>query len=409
MGKPAWQADNKVGEGIVQKVNDWKPSMNWADLIFVTDNTHPVRELTPYFKAGYPIFGPSFEASKLELDREVGQRAFHHAGMATMGGETFTDYNKAIEYVKSTMGRYVSKPSGDADKALSYVSKSPQDMVFMLERWKKLGKTKQPFILQEFNPGIEMAVGGWFGPNGWSKNFLENFEHKKLMPGDLGVNTGEQGTVMRYVKDSKLVDMCLKPLTYMLQNMNYRGYLDVAVMINDKGIPLPLEFTARPGWPCFVIQTALHEGDPAQWMLDSLHGKDTLKVSTDIATGVVVSIPDYPYGIKAIAEVSGFPIYAPDHLLTNGVHLCEVKRGVAPFSEGGKVRDKEMYVTAGNYTYVATGTGDTVKQSSKRAYRVIDQVELPNSPGYRIDIGDRLENQLPKLQKMGFAEGWTYE
>jgi len=51
----------------------------------------------------------------------------------------------------------------------------------------------------------------------------------------------------------------------------------------------------RPGWPLFQIQQALHKGDPAEWMLDLLDGKDTLKVSKDIACGVVVSIPDYPY------------------------------------------------------------------------------------------------------------------
>ena len=45
------------------------------------------------------------------------------------------------------------------DKSLSYVSKSPEDMVFMLGRWKKRSTLKGKFILQDFIPGIEMAVG----------------------------------------------------------------------------------------------------------------------------------------------------------------------------------------------------------------------------------------------------------
>ena len=91
----------------------------------------------------------------------------------------------------------LSKPSGDVeDKALSYVSKSPADMVYMLERWKKAQKHKSPFILQEFVDGIELAVGGWFGPGGFNEGWCENFEFKKLMPDDLGPATGEQGTVL---------------------------------------------------------------------------------------------------------------------------------------------------------------------------------------------------------------------
>ena len=76
-------------------------------------------------------------------------------------------------------------------------------MVYMLEKWKRLGKQRD-FHLQEFIPGIEMGVGGWFGPNGWVSGWEENWEFKKLMDGDKGVATGEQGTVLRYVTRSKL-------------------------------------------------------------------------------------------------------------------------------------------------------------------------------------------------------------
>jgi phosphoribosylamine---glycine ligase len=400
---------NKVGDGIVPKVQEWKSSMKWADLVFLTDNISCLKELEPYRKAGYPIFGPSYEAAKLELDREMGQEAFKKAGIKVMDSTEFDNYDDAIKHVLKTMDRYVSKPSGDADKALSYVSKSPADMIFMLQRWKQMGKNKAPFILQKFNPGIEMAVGGWFGPAGWSKWFCENFEHKKLMAGDNGQNTGEMGTCLRYVKDSKLAEEMLKPLTSMLHKIGYTGYLDVAVIIDGDGKPWPLEFTCRPGWPCFVIQTALHNGDPAEWMLDLLQGRDTLQVNDEIATGVVVAIPDFPYGNKPKEEVTGFPIYGVDHMLTEDIKLCEVMRGVAPLEVDGKITNAEMYVTAGDYVLVAAGTDYTVEGSAKRAYRAIKKAEIPNSPMWRIDIGKRLKEQLPALQDHNYATSWKYE
>jgi len=89
--------------------------------------------------------------------------------------------------------------------------------------------------------------------------------------------------------------MVLEPLEPELIRQGYTGYIDVSVMIDKKGTPWPLEFTCRPGWPLQQILQCLHTGDPAQWMLDALHGHDSLKVKSDIATGVVMAIPDFPY------------------------------------------------------------------------------------------------------------------
>ena len=63
------------------------------------------------------------------------------AGLRTMGGEVFHSYKDAENYVINSPARYVSKPNGDLAKELSYVSKGPADMVFMLRRWARTGKT----------------------------------------------------------------------------------------------------------------------------------------------------------------------------------------------------------------------------------------------------------------------------
>ena len=196
-----------------------------------------------------------------------------------------------------------------------------------------------------------MAVGGWFGLGGFSKNFCENWEFKKLMNDDLGVATGEQGTIVRYTEESKLADKVLKPLEEYLYALGYTGYIDVNCIVDEKGTPWPLEFTMRPGWPLFQIQQALHRGDPAEWMLDLLNGKDTLRVSKEIACGVVISIPDYPYSRLTKKECSGYPLWGIDQQdATTNIHLSEVQIGKAPNMEGDKVKlDTSMYVTAGDY------------------------------------------------------------
>ena len=400
---------NWIGTGLVPRVREWEPHMDWADLIFLTDNVKHLDKLAYYFNRGYPIFGPTWEAANLELDRQAGVEAFESVGIKTIPGQEFKSYAAAISYVKQNPEkRFVSKPNGDADKALSYVSKNSADMIFMLEKWSKSNSLKGSFIIQEFIPGMEMAVGGWFGPHGFNKYVLENWEFKKLMNDDKGVATGEQGTVMRYVTESLLAEEVLYPLEPILHKMGYVGYVDINCMIAKDGTPYPLEFTNRPGWPLFNIQQALHKGDPAQWMLDLINGKDTLKVHEKIATGVVMSQPDYPYYHLPIEEVTGIPVYGVDDSTKPWLHPCEIMAGTAPCLEDGKIVNKKMWVTAGSYIIVCSGIGKTVEESKEAAYKIVDKISFPNSPMYRTDIGCRLEKQLPKLQAMGYCEGMVF-
>jgi phosphoribosylamine--glycine ligase len=144
------------------------------------------------------------------------------AGLNIIPGVEFHDYDAAARFVEKNPQYLVSKPSGDADKALSYVAPNAAALLYMFERWARNEKyvrdaKKHGFILQEKKTGCEMAVGGWFGPDGWSRYFYENFEFKKLMAGDLGPNTGEMGTLSMYVKKSKLADIALKPMTKALR------------------------------------------------------------------------------------------------------------------------------------------------------------------------------------------------
>ncbi len=394
-----------IGRGLVQVVDAYEPWMRWADLVFMCDNTKYTYDLDKNWRPrGAKIVGATVETAKWEIDRTYGMGIFKKAGISLPPYKEFSDYDKAIAYVKKEDKRYVSKPCGEVeDKALSYCAKSPADMVYMLQRWKKLGKHKQPFILQEFIPGIEMAVGGWFGPHGFNAGWCENFEFKKLMNDDMGVATGEQGTILRYCRKSSLAKQVLAPLADQLLRAGYVGYVDVNCIIADDGTPWPLEFTMRPGWPTFNIQQALHKGDPVEWLLDLWNGKDAKTFDLEnVAAGVVVSMPDYPYSHATRKEVVGIPIYGLDAEAWSHVHPCEMMMGEAPM-EQAPYANLPMMVTAGDYVLVMSATGQDVQSATKAAYRRLDKLSLPNSPMWRTDIGRRLRRQLPELHRMGYA------
>lgn len=388
-----------IGRGILDIVSDWRDHIDWADIIYLADNTKYLPQLDTLRAQGKLIIGATEKSAKWENDRQTGQDIFEKCDIDTIPSESFDNYDSAIEYVKKTGGRLVSKPCGDAAKELSYVSKTPEDMVFMLQKWKKLGE-KCDIIIQKFVPGIEMAIGGWFGPHGFNKGWLENFEFKKLMNDDIGVNTGEMGTVMRYVKNSKLADEMLVPIENELKKTGHTGYVDVAVIIDEKGKPWPLEFTMRPGYPTFSIQQELHDGDCADWLLDLAEGCDENDIIYDtVSAGIVLAIPDFPYNTYSMEKVCGIPIYGLEYPIESCYHPCEVMAGV----------DKECFDTAGQYAIVVTGTGETIKDATESAYKSLSKIIIPGGSMYRTDIGKRLKKQLPKLQKYGYAKGFSYE
>lgn len=391
-------------------VNDWRDHMQWArdGLIFMTANNRYLTEMDRYREFGFRnIFGPTAASARLEIERSAGQEA-----MAAIGGnippyQMFDSLQDAETFARKADRAYVFKPLGsDDDKSLTYVSKDQADLVGWLQRQMKLGKKlKGKAMLQEkIDRMAEIGVSGWMGPEGFLPDkYQVCFEFKPLHAGDIGMNTGEQGSVCAYTDQDKLAEEMLLPMEPILRTLGHVGDFAVGAMIGTDGQAHFLEFTARCGYPAWWIQTASHKGDPVAWMKDLTEGKDSLKVTNDVAIGVVCSQPCYPFDMASPEQVEGIPMRGADLPGTLAyIHLVEAMLGTGPVMEGDKVVDQEVVQTAGEYPLVVTGLGKTVSKARKRVYDAIDTVHFPDM-GFRNDIGTRLEKELPKLHKAGFA------
>ena len=401
-----------VGEGFnaLNKIEgSFLPSLKWADLVFCTGNDQFIPKLDQARMQGIQVFAPSSRSTKLEVERAEGMEFLQKRGIEVPEYEEFGNLREAEAFQRKTEERFVFKTLGsEEDKSLSYVGKTAADMVARLMRWQKLGMAaKGQVMLQKFIDGIEFGVSRWVGADGFIGLYNEHFEHKKLLSGDCGPNCGEAGTVQKYAEESQLGEMILAPLEDDLVRMGHLGDIAVNCIIDDAGKPWPLEFTCRAGWPAFNIMLATHQGDPCEWMLDACNGKDTLKVSTAIAAGVVISQPDYPYSRKTKAETVDIPIYGVTDKNKRHIAPQSVKMARLPQMIDGKVRDEPMWATCGDYIAVVTGVAKSVSKACERSYKVIDELHVPNLM-YRDDIGEGLEESIPKLQKHGFAEGFVY-
>lgn len=405
----------RSGEGFkgLKIVDDWRPHMAWAreGLILTTGNYKFMDELDRYRDLGFKIFSPTKASAELEIKRGVGMKAMKAAGIDIPPYQTFDTLEAAEQFARKSDECWVFKTMGDEDdKSLSYVSCDPADMVGWIRQKIARGmKLRGPCMLQQkIDMLAELGVSGWFGPDGFLPSKWQScWEHKKLLNDEKGPNCGEAGTVCQYVDKDKLADEMLIPMVDTLKKMGHRGDFAIGAGIDQKGKAWPFEFSARLGWPAFFIQVASHKGDPAQWMRDLLDSKDSLKVSSDVAIGVVIGQPMYPYEKSPPELVEGNPIQI-DPKEEDGVHPVSVMIGKGPVLEGGKIVDRPSYQTTGEYVMCCTGLGATVSKARDKVYKVVEAVKVPNAI-YRTDIGLKLEEPLPKLHKFGYSIPMEFE
>lgn len=254
------QGEKDVGLGFFEKVDDWEPLKDWADVI-VFDDIGFGNKADQLRSEGKFVVGGSPYTDKLELDREFGQSELNSIGVDVLPSWNFTSFDEAIEFVKKNPDRYVLKPSGKAqsEKELLFIGQEAdgKDILQVLEHYKaNWSKKIKEFQMQKFAEGVEIAVGAFFNGKDFVMPVCVNFEHKRLFPGELGPSTGEMGTAILWTKDNPVFERTLLKTKERLASSKYVGYVDINCIANSKGI-WPLEWTCydeltqiltRTGW-----------------------------------------------------------------------------------------------------------------------------------------------------------------
>ena len=395
-----WIADKserEVGDGFVPKVPEWKPHVDWADVI-VFDDVEYGEECEALRKKGKAVIGGTAYTDRLENDRDFGQNEMKAAGMTVLPSWDFDSFDAAIEFVKATPDRYVVKPNGEAqnEKVLSYVGQDDdgKDVVAMLTFYKRgWGKKIKGFQVQKYASGVEVAVGAWFNGKDFVLPACVNFEHKRLFNDEIGPSTGEMGTSMFWSNENTLVRETVLRFRERLEAVGYVGYFDVNCIASSRGI-VPLEVTSRFGYPTIDIQM---DGVLSPWgeFLAALARGEPygLRTKRGFQVGVVVAVPPYPF-----EDPKAFRKYAEDAVvlwrreLPEGVHPCDIRRT----AEGDW-----LLTGSSGYALVVTGTASTMVDARREAYNRVKAVLIPNM-FYRTDIGERWVRDGDLLRSWGY-------
>lgn len=388
----------EIGDGFVEKVDGWEKEVAWADII-VFDDVLGHGTMAKRLRAqGKVVIGGTPYTDMLEDDRAFGQEELKKAGITTIPSWNFTSFDDAIELVQKNPGKYVIKPSGEAQniKKLLFVGEEEdgKDILMVLEAYKKFWSKKiKEFQIQKKISGVEVAVGAFFDGKEFIYPININFEHKKMFPGNIGPSTGEMGTTMFWSEPNRLFNLTLKKMEAKLAEEGYVGYIDLNCIVNSNGI-YPLEFTSRFGYPTIFIQQEGIINPIGQFFYELATGqKPKLKTKSGFQVGVRIIVPPYPFDDDETFESNSkdAAIFFKKPNGKEGYHFEDVKQ----------VNDQWFVTGNSGVVMVAVGTGQTMKQAQHQAYMRVRNVMIPNMY-YRTDIGNRWFEDSDKLHNWGY-------
>lgn len=336
-------------------------------------------------KAGVPIYGAGRLNDKLELDRSFGMKVAKAARLKVPQFESFSSWDKAIDFVKNNKKKWVFKPADNKSPMFTYVSEG-EEIVDMLGYFRSLWPNAD-FILQEKIDGTEISTEAWYVNGELVPNSINStIETKRLMDGDKGPQTGCMTSVVWFYKGKpKIYFHTLGKLEKFLKRNRYSGPLDMNCIFMEDG-PYFLELTSRFGYN--AIYAALnHLPELSPLLADLARGKPPkIKPLTGYSAAIRISIPPYPQDVDA-SKTAGRPIRGIDSL--KNVFLLDAK-----FTD--------RLVTAGVDGVVCevTAYNDELDALESEIYQKVEQIKIPDKQ-FRSDGIQVAKNRIEALKGWG--------
>ena len=335
-------------------------------------------------KEGYPVVGASAWGDQIELDRPYGNKVMKIAGIGTPRNHVFKDYPSAIRFVEDTNKPYVYKPSGNQPTTTTYVARTPDDLIGMLEFYSDI---KEEFELQEIVKGIEISTEIWF--NGKDVvNVNHTMEEKALMEGGIGPKTGCMGAVVWQGHTAcRLYKEGIGKLVPALRKVDYRGPIDLNTIVTEDKL-YALEFTPRFGYDAIFALREGYLGKVNDWLYGVASGV-TKGLRFKPGFGIGVSFVVEPYPMADVKED-----YSKD-ILIQGISNQNLKH-LWPYDMYKKGNSYACAGVGGNIG-VVSAQGDSVREARRRAYRTLSNLIIPDVM-YRRDIGQHVDNDIIQLR-----------
>ncbi len=226
------------------------------DLIVVGPEKPLVDGLVDYLENfKIKVFGPNKVASQLEGSKIFTKKLCEKFQIPTAKFGIFKDKDSAKEFLKETNFPTVVKADNLASGKGVYICNRENEAIIAIDEIfdGKFGEASN-LLIEEFLEGEEMSFFTIHDGNTF-KSFETAQDHKRVLEGDRGKNTGGMGAYSpsRLINEelkNKIINKIIKPTLMGLGELGtkYKGFLYTGLMI-VKNEPFLIEYNVRMGDP----------------------------------------------------------------------------------------------------------------------------------------------------------------
>ncbi|GIR30464.1 MAG: phosphoribosylamine--glycine ligase [Candidatus Neomarinimicrobiota bacterium] len=362
---------------LIQKLN--------IDLIIIGPEKPLVNGLVDYLEENkIKVFGPKKIASQLEGSKIFTKKLCEKYKIPTANFGVFENVAKSLSFLKHCNFPIVVKADGLAAGKGVYICETFENSKTAVEEIfdGKFGKAKE-VLIEEFLEGEEMSFfiisdGKTF------KKFGSAQDHKRVLEGDKGKNTGGMGAyspsrLENELLDKKIIEKIIEPTIKGLNDLktNFIGFLYAGLMI-IKDEPFLIEYNVRMGDPeCQTILPRLKT--------------DFLKVINSCVEKNLDSIDlewDDRKSICIVLCSKGYPDQYENDVEIKKLNEIKLQENNYIFHAGTKIKNSKIYSNGGRVLNFVTKSKN-LKESRNSLVEIINNLNWKN--GYfRKDIGFRI-------------------
>ncbi|MDQ7003974.1 MAG: phosphoribosylamine--glycine ligase [Ghiorsea sp.] len=332
----------------------------------------------------FAVFGPDQAAAELEGSKSFSKALMDEAGVPTAFFETHTDPKQAEAYIRKIGAPIVIKASGLAAGKGVIIAHTEEEAIAAsndMLAGNSFGDAGSQVVIEEFLEGEEASClfivsGDTILPLASSQ------DHKALLDGDNGPNTGGMGAYspapcVTPEVEQEVLNTIAKPIIAALKKRgaNFIGTLYAGIMLTNKGIKT-LEFNVRFGDP---------ECQPLMSRLQSDLGEVLLAAAESRLGGVHLDW-DSRKALCVVVSSDGYPASFEKGQAINGLDAVEAA-GTTVFHAGTSEKDGSI-VNNGGRVLGVTSLGESVLEAQETVYKALENLDWKGG-FFRKDIGYR--------------------
>ena len=355
---------------------------NKISLIIVGPEKPLVNGIVDFFKdTEIDVFGPDKISSQLEGSKIFTKKVCEKYKIPTAKFGIFEISSEAIAFLDKTHFPLVVKADGLASGKGVYIceNKDKADIAIREIFKGKFGVAKS-VLIEEFLDGEEMSYF-IIADGKVIKNFETAQDHKRVLEGDKGENTGGMGAyspsrLINQALEEKILNKIIKPTIRALKEMgsNYKGFLYAGLMIIDDE-PFLIEYNVRMGDPeCQTILPKLKT--------------DLLEIIDACCNEKLENLKIEWYEKKSLCIVlcsKGYPNRHEDNILIKNIEKLNLNENDFIYHAGTKKIENKVYSNGGRVINFVS-LSSNFKESRDKIFNHINKLNWSGG-FYRKDIG----------------------